>query len=459
MYHQLAALEKARAAHTEHKAKVLLKRLKQNRLGQLYIKASKRVVLVKNIEIRLWRVVMQAMGIYEIAKTIADCGFKETYSLKRIDKLYMTKKNIAFKSSLKKERSSTTILPASQEIARNIKLLTTRNSNCPTTIHEIDNATIFGKSNLVFTDNYALYHQLMNIKTDKLSEELHNRVFISRNPLKNFIMITGLTKMKKLKPIQLEKAANFLDACSENYAHFITEVLPRVEYFCSVKEYASIPLIIDEALHPNLYKALECIAIDRKIYLAPNHYPISIKKLYATSSVGYIPFGSISSNNNRHGFFNSEIMSSMREKILKSVNTKRESSLKCKLYIARHSDVRKLVNQKEIVSLLMRNDFEIYDPSLYSFKEQVEKFNEASLVIGETGAALANLMFCKPDTKVVILMAKHKKMIYGYWSSILEPLGMNITIILGKIVDRQGRGIHGNYSVEPKHIAESIRLT
>jgi len=78
------------------------------------------------------------------------------------------------------------------------------------------------------------------------------------------------------------------------------------------------------------------------------------------------------------------------------------------------------------------------------------------VIIGPTGSAMANAIFCQPGTEVGILMATHKHMIYKYWSAMLTSLNINVSYLLGTIVANQSRGIHGDFLVPESAISDFL---
>ena len=65
-------------------------------------------------------------------------------------------------------------------------------------------------------------------------------------------------------------------------------------------------------------------------------------------------------------------------------------------------------NFSEINHLITKKKFELYKPELLSFKNQVDLFKNSSIVMGAHGASLANIIFCKPRTKIIeIIPADH----------------------------------------------------
>jgi hypothetical protein len=73
-----------------------------------------------------------------------------------------------------------------------------------------------------------------------------------------------------------------------------------------------------------------------------------------------------------------------------------------RLYFSRaRAAVRRIGNEKEISEALRHHDFEILEAETLSFREQVDWSANASVIIAPHGAALANIVFCQPGTRVV----------------------------------------------------------
>jgi hypothetical protein len=80
------------------------------------------------------------------------------------------------------------------------------------------------------------------------------------------------------------------------------------------------------------------------------------------------------------------------------------SSRKRRIYVARgNATRRKLVNENEILQLLSNYGFEVIQTDNKTVSEQAEIFSQAEVVIALHGAALTNLLFIQPGTKVIEL--------------------------------------------------------
>jgi tetratricopeptide (TPR) repeat protein len=65
---------------------------------------------------------------------------------------------------------------------------------------------------------------------------------------------------------------------------------------------------------------------------------------------------------------------------------------------------RILSNRSEVVERFQHAGFEIVQPETLSFAEQVRLFASASVIAGESGAAMANVGFCDPGTRVLEIL-------------------------------------------------------
>ena len=73
-----------------------------------------------------------------------------------------------------------------------------------------------------------------------------------------------------------------------------------------------------------------------------------------------------------------------------------------RLYLSRApAAVRRIANENEISEVLRHRNFKIVEAENLSWREQANLFAGASVIVAPHGAALANIVFCKPGTRVV----------------------------------------------------------
>ncbi len=301
-------------------------------------------------------------------------------------------------------------------------------------------ATVIGGSNLSIVNNEIISHDLLAISTDLTPEERHFRI----NCHGNICRLTS--KIMTKKQGKLAEAASFVDAVSCNYAHWMTEVLPRIVSFCSSSQYSHVPILVDDKLHQNIMATLEMVVGRRTVYLLPMNHIVKIDKLYVTSVAGYISYEQrykyIQASS--EGKFNANAMR-LVVSLLKPLNNKKRTPQR--IYLRRFSGYRNLTNQNEIEALLTRHRFTIVDPAKLSFLEQVNYFSKAKVIIGPTGASFANLIFCNKKVNLAILVNKDKNMIYKYWVNLASIMGIQVNYITGKSKEFFG-GIHRDFSVD-----------
>jgi capsular polysaccharide biosynthesis protein len=316
----------------------------------------------------------------------------------------------------------------------------------------VRDAVVMGGTNLILNREEVLCHDLYDFVRDSTSEELHSRAAI--NPTKMRVHWMANPVESEVLPV----AATFVDACAHNYAHWITEVLPRICLFCSDERFRDMPIIVNEGLHRNLMKSLFIVAgSERMIFLLPVGRAVRIERLLAVSPTGYVPFGRRTNELDGHlqGQFSPFAVNFLKTKIINHLNFDNTPGPK-KIVIRRNSGTRVLLNRNAIEKLLVDRGFVVVEPEKLSFSEQVRIFSQAETIVGATGAAFANIVFCRPSSKLVIMIAKHESMPYWYWQNMAHSVGCQVNYVLGNIVRKSELGIHGDFLVDPRDVLNAI---
>jgi capsular polysaccharide biosynthesis protein len=110
-----------------------------------------------------------------------------------------------------------------------------------------------------------------------------------------------------------------------------------------------------------------------------------------------------------------------------------------RLYISRSGFKRNVVNEEAIKSILLRHNFEIYDPLQHI--NQPSDFAEAEIVVGPMGAGLSNLAFCHPGTKVLELIPSDHD--YPYFYTISEAAGLKYSCLMGRSTNHRDPSAFG----------------
>lgn len=432
----------------------ILVRIKRNWIGCFYQKHLKQIPLIRGLIIWLWRnwypayVTLNVRTGSRVAKRwrplVKLAEHVETLQIATIKVFDAARVDTPVPKVFPEEDQSHLISPHDHYVFP------------PVYVAELDNALVYGGTNLVFIQDAVICHDLYDFERDYTSEELHGRHVIDASK----------RRMRLLKhdamPEKIALAATFVDACAPNYAHWLTEVLPRITLFCVDQRYSGIPIVVNDGLHDNIMESLFMVAgSDREIITLPIGRALLVDELYLTSVAGYVPFERRKTKLPGHsdGMFSPSALELIRDKV-DAVNDESEGqNWPEKIFLRRNSGLRKVANAAELEKLMVYRGYSIVEPEKLTFTQQVQLFKNAKKIVAPTGAALSNAIFCKPGTQVTVLMAKHGNMIYRYWCNMLTPIGVNVSYVLGNTVGGGNVGIHGDFMVgiaDVVHLLEAV---
>ncbi len=113
------------------------------------------------------------------------------------------------------------------------------------------------------------------------------------------------------------------------------------------------------------------------------------------------------------------------EILKKFINPKTNVEISKKIYVTREdSNYRKILNEGDVVSLLRERGYKVINPQLYEIDEQIEIFSNAEKIISTHGSNLANIIFCKPGTKILEIAPSFRDN-----EKILEDRYLNLCLI------------------------------
>jgi capsular polysaccharide biosynthesis protein len=127
-----------------------------------------------------------------------------------------------------------------------------------------------------------------------------------------------------------------------------------------------------------------------------------------------------------------------------------------KIYLRRNSGVRKVTNATELEELLVVKGYVIVEPENLSFLQQAQLFTHAKVIIGSSGAALANIVFAPSNVKVFILIGKYTDTSYWYWQNIACSSGKTVSYVFGEINASDTSEIHADFMIDLDVLMPSI---
>jgi capsular polysaccharide biosynthesis protein len=318
----------------------------------------------------------------------------------------------------------------------------------------IDDAHVIPGSTTILTNSTMVFHDLFDPGRQLAPEEM-NRLFEFEEGQRKALLKSSLEVHH-----ELAEAAHFLDAAAQNYAHWITEILPRIVMFCKLEANRNIPILVDEKLPAtNLQSLALAVGPHRKVYVLSPLISVRVRKLHVISVAGYIPFGFRDTIDREalDGKYSPVALASVRELAIESIMGEQvQKALPKKFFIRRKASSRRLLNQEQIEKIVVAEGFSVVCPEELTFLEQVLLFNDADAIIGPTGAAFANIIFCNPSAKVTILIAENPDTAYFYWPKLASVAALTVTYVLGRPEGPPSEGVHRDFTVPEETIASFL---
>ena len=254
-----------------------------------------------------------------------------------------------------------------------------------------------------------------------------NLQIINGNVIDNFVIKHGTPKiLNTIKGSVFSMLSG--GAAKNNYWHWIFDVLPKIGMIEKLKlkhkpDYYLLPSLKRKYQKETL---LDLKIPEKKLLDGEKYKHIKCNQLLTVDH----PY--VFKNNPSKSIVNIPvwIIKWLRKKYIK--NQPKKFKYFKKIYINRDDDSilqnRRIVNNKEVKNLLKNLGFQIISLSSFSFKDQVKIFNSANFIIGLHGAGFANLVFSRPNTKVIELTSKHG-------GNVLHYLAKKCQLDYKKIVD------------------------
>jgi capsular polysaccharide biosynthesis protein len=421
-----------------------VERLRSTAVGQFYLKHLKQNALIRWVVLWLWR---NGYPIYANVRALLSGSKNQKWRELTSHKDYVASHNLSSLMLVPEEQVETPaprVLPADDQ-----DYLTSPHTSYvypEIYVFSANNAIVYGGSNFVLVENKILHHDLYDFTRDYTSEELHGRLVFDR------ALSKGRWLSHDAAPEVIPVAASFLDSCASNYAHWMTEVLPRVAIFCANEAYKDIPILINDGLHRNLMESLKVITGgDRKIIALPTGKAVAVAQLYITSVAGYVPFErrNTALDGHSHGLFSPSALDLLKTSA-ESQAVQSDGNWPEKIILRRRTGARLVSNFADLESALVPKGFKVVETESLTFIQQVLLFSRAKIIIGSSGAALGNLVFAPKDAKIFILISKFPETSYWYWQNMACSSGKQISYVLGA-ADSTGKGIHADFSIDLKN--------
>ncbi|QBA22831.1 glycosyltransferase family 61 protein [Chryseobacterium indologenes] len=229
--------------------------------------------------------------------------------------------------------------------------------------------------------------------TYRSKDERFNEGFVTAHDGKN-----AKVDLKKIE--ELEEGFFLGGNGSWNWFHYLIEIMPKLIVFD--KRYCQTILVNDIVLKiPSMKKILE-ILTENKFnihYLSPDK-SYRVKELYHINDFNHVPFNRFDKLIKAEGtFYNLGITRRFSHLISEKLSL--VESLPEKIFLYRKNTHRVAENQDQILEYLKKFGFvPIYLEEL-NIEDQASYFKNAKFIVGISGAAWSNMLFCENNPKSI----------------------------------------------------------
>lgn len=253
------------------------------------------------------------------------------------------------------------------------------------------------KNGTIFTDDIQHVAAISNKHLFKNGSFQHsdNKLI---NIKSNIVLKKGTPKFqKKISGTVLSLVQG---ASGENYFHWLFDILPKIKITSNNYKIININYFYLPNIGPTQMQSLKLLKIPaNKILNSKFTRHLKAEKLIFTDHPWY-KNGKV---HDHSGSIPKWIIIWLRKKFLKF---KKKFNCNKNIFIDRTESKFnhcQIINNDELSNFLKRNKFQSYKIGQLSFTKQIFLFNNADCIIGAHGAAFSNLVFCKPNTRIIEL--------------------------------------------------------
>jgi len=210
-----------------------------------------------------------------------------------------------------------------------------------------------------------------------------------------------------------------------HYFHFLFDLLKPLVWYCRrFPDGGKVTVLVRETLAPHQRFALTALTVaypNIEIKPVPDDMRISCERLLMPDVQG--DFAA------RH-LGDSETLLRMQEILLDSLSNVNEPASARRLLVSRENQkTRRLLNEEQAIRALASTGVEAVLPETLTFEAQMRLFSGAEIVAAACGAALTNMLFCRPGATVVEFCPTDIHI--PYWIVLAKQMGLNHRFVPG----------------------------
>ncbi len=258
--------------------------------------------------------------------------------------------------------------------------------------------TIDGPNTRCDIRNYANKYKVLNQSIIKHAKLVQNDTHLLSDdfPLQkqenskqlSFVSPQGVLKsLRTFKKLPQIHEGIFIGS-SLSWYHFVAECATRLTKI-PPKYLNGIPVIIERNAPDSIIEFLK---------LATGVEPIQVGYL---EEIQVEKLHTVTKNFLKFGQFDKIALYNLRKHLNSKLNFEKNTPFR-NVYLKRPDKIfRPMHNERDLIKKLSIYNFEVYQPELMTFRQQVELISSAKVLIAESGAALTNLLFANSNSHFI----------------------------------------------------------
>lgn len=225
---------------------------------------------------------------------------------------------------------------------------------------------------------------------------------------------------------------------NQNNYHWFFDCLPRL-YLVLETAHEPIRIIMRQDMAPYQLETLHFVVKDypqAEVVYIGKHEKWQVEEYVLPSFMA----------NAQSGYLPRELADWLRQKVWRGYGVQ-QSNRKKRLYISRaNAKTRRVLNEQELLPVLERYGVEVVRAEELNYRQQVQLFYEAEVVIAPHGAGLTNLLFSE---QCQVLEFHPANLIKTHYFLLCKALGFRYSAVVGTAGDRLE-----NYTVDVQEVEE-----
>jgi capsular polysaccharide biosynthesis protein len=232
---------------------------------------------------------------------------------------------------------------------------------------------------------------------------------------------------------------------SSSWFHFLVEIFPRFLQI-GISNLSEYDVIVRGNMPETISEILESLGVKSIVSMNDGQKLITEELITLTD----LRFSNVTNMQDRY-----IDLHAAREYILSRYSQKSGPRF---IFLERDDRLfRNLLNRESLRNLLEGFGFESVKPEQLSVSEQINLFADAEIVVSESGAALTNIMFMKPGSRVVEIHPGTD--LAGLWGSLGHVFDVEVTVIYGRPNRiKKLLGTSDSFNVDLKQVKEYLQV-